>query len=100
VETAESLVADDALTADDILTGILALVDKSLVVAELTDAGTMRYRLLETLRANAPERLNARGEADQVRSRHAAYFLGLAEELEPKFAGPDEGPSNRPCPGC
>jgi predicted ATPase/DNA-binding SARP family transcriptional activator len=54
------------------------LVSKSLVVAEPA-AGGSRYRLLETLRQFAAERLAEAGEAGQARDRHARFFLSLAE---------------------
>ena len=66
------------------------LVDKSLVVADLEAAGTERYRLLETLRQYAHERLVARGEADEIRRRHANYFLGLAVEAGRELLGANQ----------
>jgi predicted ATPase len=61
-----------ALDLVDVLAG------KSLVVAEPAAGGT-RYRLLETIRQYAASRLAEAGEAAQVRDRHAAAFLRLAE---------------------
>ena len=71
----------------DLLAG---LVDKSLVLAEEHPDGTARYRLLETLREYALERLEARGEAAAVRHRHAAHFLALAEAAARGTWGPRE----------
>ena len=51
------------------------LAGKSLVVAEPA-AGGSRYRLLETIRQYAAERLAEAGEAGQARRRHAGTFLG------------------------
>ena len=67
---------------------IASLVDKSLVTA--TGEAEVRYRLLETVRAYAAERLAEAGEAEQVRAAHAAYFLDLAEQGEPQLRGPDQ----------
>ena len=53
------------------------LAGKSLVVAEPA-TGVTRYRLLETIRQYAAERLAEAGEAEQARQRHAATFLALA----------------------
>jgi predicted ATPase/DNA-binding SARP family transcriptional activator len=55
------------------------LVDGSLVIAEPI-RGKTRYRMLETVRRYAADRLEEAGEADVTRTRHAAYFLELAEE--------------------
>ena len=59
------------------------LASKSLVVAEPAADGT-RYRMLETIRQYAAERLAEAGEAEQARRRHAEAFLALAEE-EPEL---------------
>jgi predicted ATPase/DNA-binding SARP family transcriptional activator len=56
------------------------LVDKSLVQSEPNSNGT-RYRLLESTRQYARERLTERGEYADVARAHAAAFLALAEEL-------------------
>jgi predicted ATPase/class 3 adenylate cyclase len=65
------------------------LVDKSLVVADLS-GGAVRYRLLEMLRDYAWERLNETGEADEVSYRHAEYYRGFATEADAGLRGPDE----------
>ncbi|GAA5194800.1 BTAD domain-containing putative transcriptional regulator [Rugosimonospora acidiphila] len=59
---------------------IAALVDKSLV-----EVAGGRYRMLETIRAYAAQRLAERGEVDAVRRVHAAHFLALAREAEPRL---------------
>jgi predicted ATPase/DNA-binding CsgD family transcriptional regulator len=55
------------------------LVDKSLVIAECVP--TTRYRLLETMRQYAIERLNTAGEADAVRGRHRDHYMDTAIDL-------------------
>jgi predicted ATPase/class 3 adenylate cyclase/DNA-binding CsgD family transcriptional regulator len=63
------------------------LVDKSLVVADDTATG-MRYRLLETVRQYAQEKLGESGEADDVRTRHRDYYTATAAEMEsPGYSG-------------
>ena len=63
------------------------LVDKSLVVAE-AGRGRTRYRLLETVRQYAQERLGEAGEGDDVRSRHRDYYTARAALLDaPRQAG-------------
>ena len=68
---------------------LASLVDKSLVQTEGGGADR-RYRMLETIREFALERLAASGDLDTVRQRHAAYYLALAEQAEPEWWGSDE----------
>lgn len=72
-------------TEGDVLDLLSRLVDKSLVVAE---ASPRRYRMLEPVRQYGREKLA--GEAEQVRQRHAAFFLALGEEAEPELVGPEQ----------
>jgi predicted ATPase/class 3 adenylate cyclase len=69
-----------------------SLADKSLVVAE--PAGTaVRYRLLETIRQFAAERLIESGEdqAAALAAAHCEHYLGVAEAARPHLSGPDQG---------
>jgi len=75
------------------VTGLLgSLVDKSLAGAERT-GGALRYRLLETIRQFAAERLAEAGadEAAAVAAAHSEYFLAAAETAAPHLNGPDQG---------
>jgi predicted ATPase/class 3 adenylate cyclase/DNA-binding CsgD family transcriptional regulator len=64
-----------------VLDQLTLLVDKSLVVAD--DAGgRTRYRLLETVRQYALEKLGESGEADAVRARHRDHYTALAALLD------------------
>ncbi len=65
---------------------LAALVDKSLV--EVDDAG--RYRMLETIRAYAAERLAESGEATRLWRRHAEHLIALAENAEPRLRTADQ----------
>jgi predicted ATPase/DNA-binding CsgD family transcriptional regulator len=85
LEAVETVASDLGDTLD--LLG--RLVDKSLVTADLSGVES-RYSLLETIRAYALERLTEGGEAAATRDRHAAYFLALAERIEPELHGPDQ----------
>jgi predicted ATPase len=67
----------------DVIDVIASLVDKSLVTA--TGNTDVRYRLLETVRVYADERLTEAGEKQQVQAAHAAYFLAMAEDAEPRL---------------
>ena len=64
-----------------VLDQLTLLVDKSLVVAENT-SGRTRYRLLETVRQYALEKLAESGEADAVRSRHCDHYTAMAALLD------------------
>ncbi len=64
-----------------VLDELTLLVDKSLVTAE-NASGSTRYRLLETVRQYALEKLGESGEADAVRTRHRDYFMSLAVALD------------------
>src|SRR5581483_1556189 len=88
-EAAEAVAAGGGLRAYAVLDLLAGLVDKSLVVAE-ERSGAARYRLLETIRQYAAERLREAGEAEGARDRHLAYFVTLAEEADPKLRGGEE----------
>ena len=60
------------------------------MVAETTRIGGVRYRMLEPVRQYAREKLEEGGEAEEVRRRHASFFLALAEEAEPRLRGPED----------
>jgi non-specific serine/threonine protein kinase len=66
----------------DTLDLIGALVEASLLRYETSPDGTVRYRMLETIREFAEERLVASGELDAMRERHADYYLAFAERYE------------------
>jgi predicted ATPase len=68
---------------EDVIDVIASLVDKSLVTA--TGDIEVRYRLLETVRVYADERLTESGAKDQIQRTHAEYFRTLAEEAEPRL---------------
>lgn len=62
----------------DLIEILGSLVDKSLVTADIVSSPEYRYRQLQTVQAYAMDRLEARGEAAEVRQRHAGYFIALA----------------------
>jgi len=92
LDAAEAVGGAGALTAADVAGLLGSLVDKSLVVAE--SAGpTLRYRLLETIRQFAADRLAEAGgdEAAAVQAAHCAHYLSVAETAAPHLTGPDQG---------
>ncbi len=87
LEAAESVCAGGSVEATSILDLLTSLVDKSLVLAE-TQHGEARYRLLETVRQYARDRLLEAGEEAEGRTRHRAWCVALAEQAEPELVGP------------
>ena len=77
LEAAEAVCGDHQIPSDQILELVSRLADRSLLQPEPGPAA--RFRLLETIRAYATERLEERGEAQELQQRHARYFLLLAE---------------------
>jgi predicted ATPase/class 3 adenylate cyclase/DNA-binding CsgD family transcriptional regulator len=78
---AQDVCSGDALPRHQILDQLALLVDKSLVVAE-SASGRTRYRLLETVRQYAMEKLGESGEADDIRDAHRGYFTSMAEQFD------------------
>jgi predicted ATPase/class 3 adenylate cyclase len=89
LDAAEAVASGDAVDALDVMDGIAQLVDKSLVVAEPEEGGT-RYRLLETIRQYALERLDDAGAADAVRRRHAEWCADFIAHVSIGVRGRDE----------
>jgi predicted ATPase/DNA-binding SARP family transcriptional activator len=87
LEAAEAVCGDHRVPADQVLDLVSRLVDRSLLQPEPGPAA--RFRLLETIRAYATERLQELGDLDEVRRRHTGYFLRLAEAAgaHPESAG-------------
>ena len=83
---AEAVVADDRLSAGEVLDTIGRLVERSMVWVE-RGGPTTRYRMLETLREYAVEQLAASGEPEALAARHATYFRALAERGEVELRG-------------
>ncbi len=63
----------------DPLDDIEQLADKSLLTVEEVKGGTLRYRMLETLRQYGVEQLVETGQEEETRKRHFAYYLAVAE---------------------
>lgn len=86
LEAAEEVCTPAGIDRSMVLGLLAALVDKSLVVVE-PEQGAMRYRLLETLRAYAAERLRESGAVAEAIMRHARYYDALARQLERRLYG-------------
>ncbi|GAA3241376.1 helix-turn-helix transcriptional regulator [Actinocorallia longicatena] len=79
IDPAERVCADALLPAATVLDALTALVDKSLVVVEREVAGQVRFRLLNSIRQYAAERLAEAGEERALRTRHRDWTLERAE---------------------
>jgi len=84
LEAASTVVAGAEIGASDGVDHVPDLVEKSLVVADGTGA-TVNYRLLETMRAYALDKLAQAGELEQVARRHAEYHRDLFERAETEW---------------
>jgi predicted ATPase/DNA-binding NarL/FixJ family response regulator len=83
LEAAEAVVNSAGDAPIDVVEGIAALVDQSLLQQAEGIRGASRYDMLETVREFALEQLLTSGEEAAVRDAHAAYFLALAEWAAP-----------------
>ena len=81
VDAAQAVAAGADAERYHVLDQLTLLVDKSLVVAEDTRHGT-RYRLLETVRQYAQEKLHESREGDDVRTRHRDHYTAMAAVLD------------------
>jgi len=91
LDAAEAVGGVGGISAADVAGLLGSLVDKSLVVAEPRDGG-VRYRLLETIRQFAAERLAEAGEEQAAAvAAHCAHYLSVAETAAPHLTGPDQG---------
>ncbi len=91
LEAAEAvgIALGEMATEESILT-LAALVDASLVQAEITAGEAVRFGMLQLMRDYALQRLHTAGEEEQCRRRHAAYYARLAETVFAHF-GPEPG---------
>jgi len=71
-----------------LLDGLATLLDHSLLIVQSDTDGRRRFMMLETIREYALDRLEADGELSNMRRRHAAYYLALAETAAPELQGP------------
>jgi predicted ATPase/class 3 adenylate cyclase len=92
LDAAEAVCGSGGIDVLDVAELLGSLVDKSLVVAEPA-GGTLRYRLLETIRLFAAERLAEAGgdQAAAVAAAHCAHFLAVAEQAAAHLTGPEQG---------
>ena len=87
LEAAEAVGAGYPSEARDVPDLLSRLVERSMVEAEV---GGRRYRLLQSVRQHAQERLDDSGEGDATCERHLSFYLALAEAASAQLSGPDQ----------
>jgi len=90
-----TLAAAARVTHDDcddhgVLECLTGLHDKSLLMVDRDTQAQPRYRMLETVRQYAEERLNAAGEGDEVRNRHLLHYVAFGEQAGKGLNGGDD----------
>jgi predicted ATPase/class 3 adenylate cyclase/DNA-binding CsgD family transcriptional regulator len=86
LDAAQAVCGGTDVESYQVLDQLTLLIDKSLVAAEDSPFGT-RYRMLETVRHYALEKLGESGEADEVRARHGDHYAELATRLDTPTPG-------------
>ncbi len=88
LEAAEAVTGDGPIASEDVVDLLAHLVDRSLLVPE-AGGSEARYRMLETIRDYAQERLVESGEATARYARHRDWFVNLVDRARPAFfSGP------------
>jgi tetratricopeptide (TPR) repeat protein len=90
LEAAESVGNPDGELGVDTLDGVASLTNKSLLRQMEAEAGEQRFFMLETIREYAAGRLSDETTGDEVRDRHAVFYLELAVAAAPELTGADQ----------
>jgi predicted ATPase/DNA-binding winged helix-turn-helix (wHTH) protein len=85
LESASAVAADSQITAPDLVDVLANLVSKSLITADFPAQPLVGYRLLDTTRAYALEKLSQSGELQLLAQRHAQYYRDLFERAEAEW---------------
>ena len=89
LESAEQIAGGDGIDSLMVFDRVAELADKSLLHVD-EQGGEARYRMLETIRHYAGEKLDQSGQRGAVELRHLEYFRALAEKALPQFTGPEQ----------
>jgi predicted ATPase/class 3 adenylate cyclase len=92
LEAAEAVTADQEVLPDEVVGHLGALVDKNLVQFDDAGIGSVRYRLLETIRQYAARQLEGQdpAAANEARAAHRSQYLALAEAAAPHLVARDQ----------
>jgi predicted ATPase/DNA-binding CsgD family transcriptional regulator len=90
LEATEAVCGIPGEAEGELLETLEALIDKSLLRAEEVLGGEPRFSMLETVREYAAEQLEASGEDETLRARHAAFFTALGVRAESGLQGHEE----------
>jgi predicted ATPase len=82
--------ADRGTVAHESTDALATLAHKNLLIMDTNPDGVVRYRMLETIRAYAMERLDDAPNASAVRRRHADRYIDLADRLAEELTGPEQ----------
>jgi tetratricopeptide (TPR) repeat protein len=90
LEAAESVLPGEEIETPEVLDLLTSLMDKSLILTVATSGGSIRYRMLETVRQYAHDHLLESGGGEAARDRHLAYYLQLSEQADACLRGKDQ----------
>ena len=85
LEGAGAIATEDEDLSVELLDALASLVDKSLLSQREQADGEPRFRMLEVVREFALEELEASGEANEIKRRHAEFYAQLSEIAEPEL---------------
>ena len=89
LDAIDAICNSEGVGGDDTLDTLASLVDHGLVAGSTGEGSAPRFDMLQTIREYAAERLDASGEAEGTRRRHARYFFDLAEGSQAAISGED-----------
>ncbi|MGE5248642.1 MAG: ATP-binding protein [Bacteroidota bacterium] len=89
LEAAEAICSEKPLAPGALLDSLTRLVDRSLVKVE-RESGHVRYRVMETIREYARQKLDETGDTEHLRQRHAGFFIAFAEQADSNLRKPEQ----------
>lgn len=90
LEAAEAVASNEHVADGDVLAYMSSLIEQSLVVTGNQEDSSIRYRFLVPVREFAAEHLERSGKVEDVRRRHAEYYLSLSEQAATHLTGPHQ----------